>query len=465
MPIPHMAEDLSKAIASVGFADLPSETVDVTKKSILDTLGVIVAASTLGEGCQKMVELAMEGGGKEESTIIGFGLKVPCWMAAFANGSMAHPLDYDDTHDEALVHPTASTLPAALAAAERKGSVNGQSLVSAIALGNDLVVRLGLGPTVDISEHGWQAPQLFGNFGATAAAAKILGLNEAQVSNALSFTLSQASGTMEVGMGTGSVVRAVRDAFTGKTGVISAIMAQKGLSGVKSWLDGKAGLCNLYFRGNYNLQPLVEDLGKRFGGTTVSFKPWPTCRFAHPYLTALFNLMREKNVRSDDIESVVLVVGGQGRMLCVPEEERRSPQRVIDAKFSLPFTIGIALAHGQVTLADFTTEALHDSKVLAQVDKVSWRFDEGYKSGVTGGIERGLIEAKVRDGLLLSNRADFAYGHPKNPISMDHLIAKFQECCKHSVKPLSPDSIEQVVYLVTHIEEVKDISEIVRLLS
>jgi len=66
---------------------------------------------------------------------------------------------------------------------------------------------------------------------------------------------------------------------------------------------------------------------------------------------------------------------------------------------------------------------------------------------------------------LLSNRADFAYGHPKNPISMDHLIAKFQECCKHSVKPLSPDSIEQVVYLVTHIEEVKDISEIVRLLS
>lgn len=462
MPTRHVAEDLSKTISSIGFADLPQETVAVTKKSILDTLGVIVAASTLGEGAPEMVELAKDGGGEEESTIIAFGVKVPCWMAAFANGSMAHPLDYDDTHDAAVVHPTASTLPAALAVAERKGKVNGKGLISAIALGNDLIVRLGLGTTVGVDEHGWHSPQLFGNFGATAAAAKILNLNEEQISNALSFTLSQASGTMEVGMGTGSVVRAVRDAFTGKTGVISALMAQKGLSGVKSWLEGKAGLCNLYFRGNYDLQRVTENLGKSFGGTYVSFKPWPACRITHPYLTALFRLMREKNIKSEDIESIVLAVGGQGRMLCLPEEERKSPQKAIDAKFSLPFTIGVALAHGEVTLADFTTDALKDSKVLTQVRKVAWRFDKERKSG---GIESGVIEVKVKNGLLFSERVDFAYGHPKNPISMNDLVTKFRECCKYSANPLSANSIDKVVHLVTHIEEVEDISSILQLLS
>jgi len=458
----NVAEDLSKNISGIGYADLPPETVDITKRSILDTIGVIIGASTLGEGCKEMVELAKEGGGKEESSIIAFGGKLPCWMAAFANGSMSHPLDYDDTYDEVAVHPTAATLPAALAVAERKGKVNGKEFISAIALGNDLIIRLALGITVDISEHGWLSPQLFGNFGAAAAAAKILGLNEEQISDALGITLSQAAGSLEVGMGTGSMVRAVRDAFTGKVGVISALMAQRGLSGVKTWLEGKAGLYNLYFRERYDFQPVTEELGKRFEGTYVGFKPWPACRISHPYLTALFQLMQEKDIKLEEIESTVLVVGGMGRMLCLPEEVRRCPQKVIDSKFSLPFTLGVALTHGKVALSHFTPEALKDPKVLASVEKISWRFDEERKSA---GVEPGVIEVKVRSGDLFTMREDFAYGHPKNPIAMDDLIAKFRDCCNYSAKPLSADVVDKVIHLVTHLEEVEDVAQIVQLLS
>lgn len=458
----NAAENLSKNIGGIGYADLPPETVGVSKRSILDTVGVILGASTLGEGCREMVELAKEGGGKEESSIMALGGKVPCWMAAFANGSMSHPLDYDDTHDEAVVHPTAATLPAALAVAERIGKVDGKRFISAIALGNDLIIRLALGVTVDMNEHGWLPPQLFGNFGATAAAAKILGLNEEQISNALGITLSQAAGSLEVAMGTGSVVRAVRDAFTGKTGVISALMAEKGLTGVRTWLEGKAGLYNLYFRGKYDLKQVTAELGHRFEGIYVSFKPWPACRITHPYLTALFQLIKEKDIKLGEIESVTLVVGSMGRMLCLPEEVRRSPQKVIDAKFSLPFTVGVALAHGKVALSHFTPEALKDPKVLASVQKVSWRFDEGRESS---GIEPGVIELKTKSGDLFFQRADFAYGHPKNPISTDDLIAKFRDCCNYSAKPLSPDTVERVIHLVTHLEEVEDVAEITQLLS
>jgi 2-methylcitrate dehydratase PrpD len=457
-----VAESLSKNIASIGFTDLPPETVDVTKRSILDTVGVILGASTLGEGCREMVELAKEGGGKEESSIMALGGKVPCWMAAFANGSMSHPLDYDDTHDEAAVHPTAATLPAALAVAERIGKVDGKRFISAIALGNDLIIRLALGVTVDMNEHGWLPPQLFGNFGAAAAAAKILGLNEDQISDALGITLSQAAGSLEVAMGTGSVVRAVRDAFTGKTGVISALMSEKGLTGVRTWLEGKAGLYNLYFRGRYDLHMVTAELGHRFEGTYVSFKPWPACRITHPYLTALFQLVKEKDIKLGEIESVVLVVGSMGRMLCLPEEVRRSPQKVIDAKFSLPFTIRVALTHGKVALAHYTPEAIKNSDVLTSAQNVSWRLDEGRESA---SIEPGVIELKTKSGDLFSQRADFAYGHPKNPMTTDDLIAKFRDCCNYSAKPLSPDTVDRVIHLVTHLEDVEDVAEITQLLS
>lgn len=103
---------LAKNIVSINYDDIEANAVDAAKKSLLDALGVTLAASTLGEGCQEFVNLAIGAGGKKESTIIGFGTKVPVFMAAFANGSMAHALDFEDAHDRALVHPNAATIPA-----------------------------------------------------------------------------------------------------------------------------------------------------------------------------------------------------------------------------------------------------------------------------------------------------------------------------------------------------------------
>ena len=96
---------LSNNIVTIDYNDLPQEVVNHTKMSILDTIGVMLAATTLGEGCKELIELATEYGGKPESTILGFGNKIPALMAAFANGALCHPLDYDDAHDLAHVHP------------------------------------------------------------------------------------------------------------------------------------------------------------------------------------------------------------------------------------------------------------------------------------------------------------------------------------------------------------------------
>ncbi len=214
-------------IASVRFEDLPGEAVEGAKKSLLDTIGVILAATTLGEGCFHFVELATEAGGRPESTILGFGAKVPSFMAAFANGSMAHALDYEDTHEGALVHPSAATVPAALAIAEAHRGISGRKLLTAIAVGNDLVCRLGLSAKVDPREYGWYMPPILGAFGAAAASASLLELAPKKVLDALSLTLCQATCSAELIHSPYCIVRSIRDAFSSKAGVLAALLAQK----------------------------------------------------------------------------------------------------------------------------------------------------------------------------------------------------------------------------------------------
>ena len=233
----------------------------------------MLAASTLEPACREMVEPAKESGGAEESTMIGFGGKVPCWMATFANGSMCHAMDYDDFHEAAGTHPTAASLPAALAMSERTGALSGKGLIVAVCVGNDLASRLGLALTQTFAEDGWQRPCVFGVFGAATAAGKILELNKDQMVGALAIAFTQASGTMEAAYGSGTNIRAIRDAFIAKTGILSALMARRGITGFTSCFEGRAGLFPVYFRTNYRRERVLANLGESFEGVNVSFKP------------------------------------------------------------------------------------------------------------------------------------------------------------------------------------------------
>ena len=304
----NVSQAIANYIASARFEDLPAEAAEAAKKSLLDTVGVMLAATTLGEGCRHFVELALEAGGRAESTVIGYGAKVPSFMAAFANGSMAHALDYEDTHDRALVHPSAATVPAALAVAEAVGGVNGKKLVTAVAVGNDLVCRLGLAARVDPREYGWYMPPILGAFGAAAAACHLLGLDEERVLAALSLTLCQATCSAELVHSPRSAVRSVRDAFSAKAGVLAALLAEKGVVGFERPIEGAAGLYASFFRGQYDPAVLLEGLGRVFEGAKVSYKPWPSCRGTHGYIEAVLELRKECSLQAEDVREIKVIV-------------------------------------------------------------------------------------------------------------------------------------------------------------
>ena len=444
---------LAKHIADTNFDDLPGNATDAAKKSFLDAVGVTLAAGTLGEGCKAFVDLAVAAGGKKESTVLGFGVKVPAFMAAFANGSMAHALDFEDAHDRAPVHPNAATIPAALAVAESIGNVSGREFATAIVLGCDLVCRLGLALNENPLEDGWYIPPILGAFGATAAACKLLDLTAEQIVDAFSLTLCQATCSAELTHSPHSVVRSIRDAFSAKAGVLSALLAKQGVAGFRQPIEGKAGLYSLYARGNYDPMMLTNELGRIFEGANVSFKPWPSCRGTHSYIDAVLQIKDAYNLKPGDVEAIKVVVSPVNIMLCEPLEGKQNPVTAIDAKFSLPFVVATALLYGRVTLDHFTPQALAEQDVLEVARKVTYEVDTGLslKEAV-----RGFLQIDTRNETL-SKRVDFPYGHPRNPISQEALVSKFMDCAKHSARRISKRKLNEIVGLILNLEQVENI--------
>jgi 2-methylcitrate dehydratase PrpD len=452
---------LAKYIFETNYENLPRNVAEVTKKALLDGIGVTLGAGTLGEGCRAFVDLAIQGGGKKESTIIGFNAKVPSYMAAFANGSMAHALDFEDAHEGALVHSNAATIPAALAVAESMETTSGRELITAITLGSDIVCRMGLSLEEDLINYGWYHPAILDAFGATAAASKLLKLTPEQIIDAFSLCLCQATCSGEIVYSPKSVIRAVRESFGAKTGVLSAILAKERIRGFDEPLEGKAGFFNLYAKGKYDAGILLRDLGTLFESANIAFKAWPSCRGTHAYVEGALAIVKEHSIKLADIDSVKVFVGEKSinRRLCEPLENKQHPSVAIDAKFSIPFTVATVLVRKTITLDSFTPQALKDADVLKMAEKVTYGIDTNLERSDS---VQGYTEIKLKNGETKSKNVEFVYGHPKNPIDAESLVAKFINCASHSVKKISRKSLEKVVAMVMTLENLEDIRELMK---
>jgi 2-methylcitrate dehydratase PrpD len=449
---------LAGNIVRTKYEDLPKETVETTKKSILDTLGVIAAASGISPECRLLIDLIKDAGGKEESTIIGWGGRVPAWMAAFANGAMGHCLDYDDLFYEALVHPSCPVVSAGLAIAERLSGVSGKEFITAVALGSDLICRMGLAVNWKMD---WNLTTLLGAFGTAATSGKLLKLNEAGNVSALGIVLCEAGGTHEMRYSVGNHLGGMRDGYPAKDGVLSALMAKQGIIGPENCLEGRAGLFNVHFGGDFKKEVLIADLGKKFVGTHVAIKAWPTCGTSHVYIDATLRIVIDQDIQPRDIEAITLYVGDFGMLHCQPIEERRCPQTTSDAKYSIPFSAAIAATKRRVAIEDLTLEGIREPGILEMAQRVNPKRDARFNADE--GEPPGMVEINTKDGSSHSQRLEFGYGHPKNPISKADVIKKFQDCLSYSARTISEDNSEKIIEMVMNLEKTEDVGRLPRL--
>jgi len=422
---------LAEALTNLRAPDIPAEALDAAALSLVDHLGVTLAASGLGEGGPAIAELVRAEGGAPEATLLGCGGgRVPAAAAAYANGALAHALDYEDSVDGLPVHPHAQVIPAVLALAEAHDSA-GTATLAAIAVGCDLTCRIAAAAGTELSDHGWYPPPLAGALGAAAACAYLLGTNARQLTDALSLVLMQVSAPGEIKYSPHSLIRGVRDGFAAHAAVRAAQLAVAGVRGFDAPLEGRAGFFATHTAGRYDRAALLDDLGTFFHGTRVSYKPWPSCRGTHAFVEAALEV--RDLAPTAEIDDVHLVGAPVNTMLAEPAETKRAPATAIDAKFSLPFTVATALATGHVGLDSFAPDALRAPDVLGLARRVRFTTDPTWDTAHR--MTSGRLTVRLRDGRELHRRIDVPLGNPDRPLSTDALLAKFADCAAVAAVP------------------------------
>jgi 2-methylcitrate dehydratase PrpD len=447
---------VAETIVSVRYEDLPSAVIRATKHSLLDAIGVMLAATTLGAGCDAFADLAREGGAGP-STLLGRDKTATAALAALANGALAHAVDFEDGHDGAPVHPNAVQIPAALALAEALGGIDGRTFLTALALGCDLTCRLGLALSQDPARYGWYPPPMLGGFGAVAACAKLAGLHAGQIIDAFSLLLCSSVCSGEIKYSPLSDMRAVRDAFPAQAAVQAVQLAARGVTGFAAPLEGTAGFFALFARGGYDPVRLLDGLGTRFEGENLTFKLWPSCRGTHAAIEGALAIVAADPGLPVRIERIDLTGHPVMTMLDAPHDAKRAPTVAIDAKFSLPFTVATALVKREVTLASFSPEALRDPEVLALARRVHFAplADAAPNAIASGGIRIRLTDGTVYDRFVASPR-----GAPANPLSQQELVAKFRACAALAQVPLGEAAIDAIVGKVDSIEALSDVRQL-----
>ncbi len=460
---------LARNMLSVKYEDIPSDVTELTKKHILDILGVAMGGSSR-PGIRELTELIGDWGGKEESTVLCFGMKVPAPNAAQVNASMGHALDYDDTGD-GPTHPSVVIVPTCMAVAEHQGKVSGREFIAAVTLGMDMMCRLGRSfrsgmKTAPIAGHpgaGWHLTPLFGYISAAGVAGRIMGLDEETLVNAMGIAYHQCSGNGQC-VTEGALTKRMGPGFAARGGIVAALMAQKGITGAKECLEGEVGLFNLYVKGEYDPVPLTADLGKYFAGTTVTMKPYPCCKGTHNSIDVALSLVDKYNIKPEDVQEITLYCQDETNFLIHPLEKRRHPENPVDSQFSIPWAVAVVFARGRAGVEDFTAEAIISPKILEMTDKIRIEKDKGL---ATSKVESAAkIGVTTQEGQTYIEQSEIEpSGAPEGQLPFSAYERKFRDCASCSVKPLSDKQLDEIIARIKQLESVDDISEVITLLG
>jgi 2-methylcitrate dehydratase PrpD len=453
---------LAHAAASWRFKDLPPAAVDAAKRGILDTIAVSLAAiGPAGADVAPVRAWLQDIPASGAVAALGVGWPLSTQDAIFWMGALSHALDYDDYAD--IVHPSAPVVSAALPLAQ-EAPVDGRRLITAVAVGQDLVARIALSLGKSLADYGW-LPALPGTLGAALGSATLLGLDEDQTRDTIGLALHRTAGTMEALTGVGSAYRAVREGFNAQSGAAAAQLAKRGMRGDPNSLEGEFGLFPQFFEGDYDRDFFLSGLGEELLGPRITFKPWPCAGHTHLYLTAVAEMNAQAPVPYQEVRRIT-VIGGSAilEQQCEPKSLRTAPPHSIDAKVSIPFLIGKMLRHGTVALDDFSARGLADPDAIALAGLVQWRRDPVY-ARVDEGFGPAQVDIEMADGTVRSARVEQSLGHPDKPLPWESLVEKFEDCLHVSEATLEPDAATSVVQLISDLEGVEDVAEVTRHLT
>jgi 2-methylcitrate dehydratase PrpD len=445
---------LARHVCRTCCADLPASAVESARRDILDTFGCMLGGSS-SPGIDELFAVIARWGGREESRVLLRGARLPAPQAALLNASMGHALDFDDTLDTGgSIHPGVSVFGAVLAVCDSlggaSGGVSGRDVILAVALGLDVSCRIALACTLD---RGWHRTAAIGVFGAAAAAGKLIGLTPEQMLAAFGIAYSHAAGNRQCILD-GALTKRMQAGQAASAGVFSAVLAQTGFTGARNIFNGRFGFFELYQPNGYDASVLLRDLGTTFRGEALSYKPYPCGRPLHAAIDAALAARAQLDIkRPDDIEAVTIEAdpAGHSEQFCRGPVKRR-PTQVVEAQFAQPFLVATTLVHGKVGIAE--VDGLGDAAVLSLSDRIAGVARDHWPRGSLS------ITVQRTDGRSVIVEASDPIGSPEKPLTNAQLEAKFRDCARNAVQPLSDESLDGLLASIGRLETLSDAREL-----
>lgn len=410
----HFATDTSSI-------DIPKQTKERALSLAIDLIGSGIRAAHEADSTPSILamlaRMGMDGAG--ECTVFGLNRRYAPAAATLLNGAFGHSLDFDDTHADSSLHPSAPVVPAAFAAAEMTGA-SGDDLLAAIVVGFEVCCRLGM--ALDPTSHyarGFHPTATAGTFGAAAAAGRLFGLDAEAMASAFGVAGSQASGSLQF-LINGAWNKRYQVGETAMKGLMAATLASEGFVGAVDAIDGKHGFL-IGYSDAADPARAVAGLGVVWETIKIGVKPYPACRYTHSAVDGLLELRREHAWKAGDIESITVGLHTNGITLVgAPLDQKRRSRSIVEGQFSMPFAAAVALLRGEFGWDDY--ELLGKPEVDALSDRVNVVRDKRVE-----GLRHpfGAMLEVVAGGKTYSRFIADPSGEPESFPSSQALAAKF----------------------------------------
>lgn len=436
---PATTRTIAEFAAGLRYEDLPQEVIAEAKRCILDSLGCGLFGSDK-PWTQSVARVVAGLGQAEKSSAWGSRLKADPLGAAFINGTAAQGFELDDCHDQSMSHYGAGVVPAVLACAESLGSYDGRQMILATVAGYELGTRIGNTISPSAFHRGFHPCGLTSTFASAAAIARMLNLDVDQYVSALGLAGSQAAGLMASQFG--AMAKRFHSGKAAQNGIIAALCAREGLTGVRDVLEAPyGGFCSTYAE-TYDLSWATNGLGVEFEMLKNGFKQYSSLASSQTSVDALRKIRADHGIRGEDVEKVLVRTTNMVYVHCgwpyVPSE-------TITAQMNLPYTAAVTLLEGNAFVDQYTDEKLRDPRILDLASRIEVVVDPELDALGPHEMRAVRVTVTMKSGEKFDQEVIYRSGHWKNPLSDETLAAKFRDLAGRVLKKDAVARIESIV--------------------
>ena len=452
----NATRDLAAFAANLKFEDIPREALERIKYCALDSIGCCLFGVTL-PWTRHVQAMAEDEGAKPVASIFGSGRKTSVAQAVLVNSTAGHAFELDDIHKESIVHPGSLATPVALAFAEAANGAPGRDVITGMIAGYEVGTRVGNAATMSLFLRGFHPQGTSGAFVAAATAGRMLGLDANQLQHALGIVGSQAGGLMAAQEG--AMVKRFHCGRAAQSGVYSALLARRGFTGILDVLEAPYGGFLSALSDKPNAQRLTAGLGTVWETVNVGYKPHASVTSIHTALDALAGIMRENQLKADDVAAVDAGLSHMTHVHCAWEYKA---QGVTAAQMNLYYGLAVIALDGMAFVDQYREERLRDPRILDFIRRISARVDRGIEAMGAAFRHAARVSVTTRDGRTFEREILHRRGSPENPLAPADVEYKFRHVARAC---LSPANIDKVVQLVAKLDTLDSSSELIAILA